>query len=175
MKAFDRADMDDMLVTMNQNGVTGKVWRLMRSLNQGLTARVNTKAGLSREINRKTGGKQGGKLIVALFAKMMDFPASDMMNQGLGFEIDGMKIPSLLFVDDNVSFAKGYEQQQIRLNSVNGFAIKHKIKWGACKCKMMEIGNHREKRTKWKLGDKEIEKYSTYRLPRGTNFSKWQE
>ena len=94
---------------------------------------------------------------------MMDSPASDMMNQGLGFEIDGMKISSLLFVDDNVSFAKGYEQQQIRLNSVNGFAIKHKIEWGASKCKTMEIANRREKRTKWKLGDKEIERCSTYR------------
>ena len=100
---------------------------------------------------------KGGKLFVALFAKMMDSPASGMMNQGLGFEIDGMKISSLLFVDDNVSFADGYEQQQIRLNSVNGFAIKHKIEWGACKCKTMEIGNHREKQIKWKLGDKEID------------------
>ena len=57
--------MDDMLATMNERGVTGKVWRLMRSLSKGLTAKVNTKAGLSREITRETGGKQGRKLIVS--------------------------------------------------------------------------------------------------------------
>ena len=80
----------------------------MKSLNKGLTARVNTKAGLSREICRETGGKQGGKLIVALFAKMMDSLATDLMDEGLGIEIGNVKIPSLLYVDDNVSFAEGY-------------------------------------------------------------------
>ena len=163
VKAFDRADMDDMLVTMNNYGVTGKVWRLMKALNQGLKARVNTKAGLSRELSRETGGKQGGKLIVSLFAKMMDTLATDLMDDGLGIDIGGVKIPSLLFVDDNVSFAEGYEQQQVILDSVNEFAVKHKIEWGASKCKTMEIGNHKEKRTTWKLGNKEIEKCSTYR------------
>ena len=77
--------------------------------------------------------------------------------------IGDVKIPSLLFVDDNVSFAEGYEQQQMTLNSVNEFAIKHKIEWGASKCKTMEIGNHKEKQTTWKLGNKEIEKCSTYK------------
>ena len=64
--------MDDMLYTLHQNGFRGKVWRLKRSLNVGLTAKVETKAGLTREIKRETGGKQGGKLMVPMFAKNMD-------------------------------------------------------------------------------------------------------
>ena len=49
-KAFDKASMDDMLYVLYKNGFRGKVWRLTMALNKGLTARVKTKAGLSREI-----------------------------------------------------------------------------------------------------------------------------
>ena len=162
-KAFDRADMDDMLVAMHDSGVKGKVWRLMKTLNEGLTAKINTKAGLTREIRRETGGKQGGKLMVSLFAKMMDTLASDMMEKNMGITIGDTKIPSLLFVDDNVSFAEGYEQQEETLNTVNEFAIKHKLEWGAPKCKTMEVGTHKEQKSMWKLGVKDIEKCSTYK------------
>ena len=163
MKAFDRADMDDMLVAMHDNGVTGKVWRLMKCLNEGLTAKISTKAGLTREIRRETGGKQGGKLMVPLFSKMMDTLASDMIEKDMGITVGNAKIPSLLFVDDNVSFAEGYVQQEETLKNVNEFAIKHKLEWGAPKCKTMEIGNHTEERSTWKLGRKDIEKCKTYK------------
>ena len=93
----------------------------------------------------------------------MDTLASDMMSKDMGINVGNVRIPSLLFVDDNVSFAEGYKQQEETLKNVNEFAIKHKLEWGASKCKTMEIGNHREERSTWKLGMKEIEKCSTYK------------
>ena len=71
VKAYDRADTDDMMYSLSKTGVKGKLWKLTRSMNEGLTARVNTKAGLTRQIQRETGGKQGGKLIVPLFATIL--------------------------------------------------------------------------------------------------------
>jgi hypothetical protein len=53
--------MDDMLHVIHEQGFTGKIWRLRMTLNKNLTARVKTKAGLSRKILRETGRKQGGK------------------------------------------------------------------------------------------------------------------
>ena len=163
VKAYDRADMDDMLVTMNASGVKGKIWRLMRSINEGLKAKVNTKAGLSREIVRETGGKQGGKLIVSLFAKMMDTLATDLFGKGLGIKIGEELIPTLLFVDDSVTFADGYKQQEDTLKVVDEFAVKHKIEWGAAKSQTMEVGNHKEQRQTWNLGEKVIKKCDSYR------------
>ena len=58
-KAYDRADMNDMLYVLNRQGFQGKIWRLTKSLNEGLTAQVKTKAGMTREIKRVKGGKQG--------------------------------------------------------------------------------------------------------------------
>ena len=140
-KAYDRADMKNMLYILHINGFTGKIWRLTRSLNIGLTARVKTKAGLTRELKRETGGKQGGKLMVPLFAKAMDTIAEEFVEEGdLGIQIMSQTIPALLFMDDLTTIAEGYEQEQKTLDAVNNFGIKHKIEWGQDKCKVMEVG-----------------------------------
>ena len=69
-KAYDRADVEDMLVTVWERGLKGKLWRLMKCLNMNLTAKIKTRHGLTEEILRKAGGKQGGKNFGFLFAKM---------------------------------------------------------------------------------------------------------
>ena len=163
-KAYDRADMDDMLYIVHQQGFEGKIWRLTKSMNEELTAKVKTKARLTREIRREKGGKQGGKLMVPLFAKMMDKLPEEMNEvETLGIKVDDMKIPALVYVDDATSLAIGYTQQQITLDAINEFAIKHKLEWGAEKCKVMEIGSHKEKKTEWKLGEKIITNCQDYK------------
>ena len=162
-KAYDKADMNDMLYSLNKSNVSGRLWRLTKSLNQGLTARVNTKAGITREIKRETGGKQGGKVIVPLFAKMMDNWADDCMESQTGVVIGETSIPGLLYMDDLASMAEGYSQQEQTLHQVNEFSIKHKLEWGQAKCKVMELGYHKEKRSSWKLGDKEISSCQSYK------------
>ena len=98
--------MDNMLFCINQAGVKGKLWRLVKSLNEGLSAQVKTKAGLTRKIQRDTGGKQGGKLIVPLFAKTMDTLPEEMIKQEeLGAQFGDSKIPCLVYMDDAISFA----------------------------------------------------------------------
>ena len=162
-KAYDRANMEDMLYILHKGGFKGKIWRLTRTLNVGLTAKIKTKAGLTREIKRETGGKQGGKLMVPMFAKTMDTAAEEMREKDLGIVIRDQKIPGLIFMDDLGTMAEGYEQQEKTLETVHDFGVKHKIEWGQDKCKVMELGTHREDRKGWKLGDKTIENCQTYK------------
>ena len=42
-KAYDRADVDDMLVTVWERGLRGKLWRLMKALNTHLTDKIKTR------------------------------------------------------------------------------------------------------------------------------------
>ena len=119
---------------------------------------------MSRLIKRDKGGKQGGKLIVPLFAKMMDSLAEDMQeDQALGIIIECMRIAALLYVDDVVSIAEGYTQQETTLKSVSNFSLKHQLEWGEQKCKVMELGTHKEERTNWKLGKKTISNCKSYK------------
>ena len=163
-KAYDRADMDDMLYILHKNGFSGKIWRLTRSVNVGLTARAKTKSGLTREIERNTGGKQGGKLMVPMFAKTMDTAAEELEEAtNIGIKIGNQNIPALIFMDDVSSMAEGYEQQERTLQAINEFGMKHKVEWGQDKCKVMEVGTHKEKKKEWKLGQKTIENCKSYK------------
>ena len=163
-KAFDKASMDDMLYVLHKNGFRGKIWRLTKALNKGLTARVKTKAGLSREIKRETGGKQGGKLMVPMFAKTMDTLAEDMQeDQSLGILIRNHRLASLLFMDDALTFSEGSEQQIRALDAVCEFGKKHQIEWGEAKCNVMEVGTHKVTTKEWKLGEKTIKSCESYK------------
>ena len=51
-------------------------------------------------------------------------------------------IDVLLWVDDVVSCREGKINQEQMLNKLAEFAIKHKLKWGQAKCKVMKVGKH---------------------------------
>ena len=163
-KAYDRADVEDMLITIWEHGMKGKLWRLMKSINTNLTARIKTKNGLTREISRIAGGKQGGKNFGFLFAKMMDVLAEDAGNdEQMGVEFDGLHMSLLEWVDDVVTFAVGENQQTHTLEQVNEFAVKHKLKWGRDKCNVMDVGNGKYNRRSWDLGKVTIDSCTEYK------------
>ena len=162
-KAYDHADPQDMLYVAWNAGLKGKLWRLTKLLNTDLTARINTRYGKTRQITREVGGKQGGKIMTFLFAKLIDTLAEDLQSEvELGIDICGLILSVLEWVDDVISFAENYEQQIKTLDFINEFAIKHKLSWGAGKCKVMQIGVTNNMNTKWKLGDKEITSTDRY-------------
>ena len=110
------------------------------------------------------GGKQGSRLTGRMFAKMMDLIAEELNGEKLGFEItEDFLIDVLLWVDDVVSCTEGKVNQEQMLNKVNEFAIKHKLKWGQAKCKVMKVGKHNKKAEEWTLGDMKIEETDKYK------------
>ncbi len=55
-KAYDNADVHNMLYIIWQAGVRGKIWRLLKNMSTNLTAVVKTRYGVSRPIKRENGG-----------------------------------------------------------------------------------------------------------------------
>ena len=163
-KAYDHADVHDMLNILWEKGVRGKTWRIVKMLNENLTARIKTRYGMTRKINRETGGKQGGKTTTTMFAKMMDIlPEKMMENLNLGVKLGNAKIAALLWVDDVVTIAQNESQQKETLNFVSDFANKHKLTWSADKCNAMELGTHKNFKEKWDLGEEKIEHHYKYK------------
>ena len=162
-KAYDHADPDHMLHVAWNSGLKGKLWRLTKLLNTNLTARVNTRYGKSRKILREIGGKQGGKIMTFLFAKLMDTLAEDIQRiPDLGISINDVDLGVLEWVDDVISFAENLAQQEKTLDFINDFAIKHKFKWGPDKCKVMQIGIKNDPEKKWSLGENTITSTNKY-------------
>ena len=81
-----------------------------------------------------------------------------------GFKLSPEFILSvLLWVDDVISLAEGEEKQEIVLQKINDFAIRHKLQWGQSKCKVMRVGRHTNAEKEWKLGDLTIQETNSYK------------
>ena len=125
---------------------------------------IKTRHGLTREILRRAGGKQGGKNFGFLFAKMMDVLAEEVeKDETIGVLFEELRIALLEWVDDVVTFAVGSEQQNLTLACVDEFAVKHKLKWGKDKCNVMQVGSGEYSKTKWNLGKLEIDSCMEYK------------
>ena len=163
-KAYDHADMKDMLFILWNQGIRGKIWRLTRELNENLTAKIKTKHGITRQIKRELGGKQGGKNMTTLFSKMIDvYEEEARENEELGIIVKGRKMNSFLWVDDVATVAEGIEQQEKTLQFTNNFAVRHKLKWGIDKCNVLEIGKKKNSKAEWNLGREKIKTADEYK------------
>ena len=163
-KAYDHVDNNDMLTIIWEKGLRGKAWRILKNLNKELTATAKTQHGLTREICMEIGGKQGSRLTGRLFSKLMDTLAEEFEAAGEGYALTNeFIIAALLWVDDVVTCADGNENQEKTLERINKFAKNHKLQWGQEKCKILQIGKHKETHKEWKIGSMAIEKSDTYK------------
>ena len=163
-KAYDNVNNDDMLNIIWEKRLRGKAWRILRNLNNDLKAIVKTKYGPTHTIEMQIGGKQGSRLTGRMFGKMMDSLSEDLQQTNEGFKLnDEFTIAVLLWVDDVVSCVEGTENQQMMLNRIAEFATKHKLRWGASKCKVMRIGKHHDAKQEWEFGDLKIEETDSYK------------
>ena len=137
-KAYDNVDNDDMLKTVWDCGLKGKVWRVLRNMNTNLKAAVKTKHGLTEEFDMVVGGRQGSKTTGRLFALMMDRLAAKLLETNIGFPLTPeTRIPVLEWVDDVISCVEGKRNQLEILNHMDQFSKEHKLKWGQEKCQVM--------------------------------------
>ena len=163
-KAYDNVDNADMLNIMWQKGLRGKAWRILKNLNEGLKANIKTRFGPTRTIEMAIGGKQGSRLTGRMFSKLMDTLAEEIEPTGEGFQLDhSLTIAYLLWFDDVISCVEGNDNQVKMLDQIAEFAIRHKLRCGAEKCKVMRIGKHSDEKQKWKLGTLDIEETDIYR------------
>ena len=73
-----------------------------------------------------------------------------------------MTIRCLIWVDDVVSCFEGHANQEKMLDRIADFAVKHKLRWGAEKCKVMRIGKQKDEKRKWSFGTLEIDEADEY-------------
>ena len=164
-KAYDNADVNNMLYIMWNAGVKGKMWRILKNLNKDTTAVIKTRFGLSRQLTRENGGKQGSRIQGRFFSKQMDTLSEDIIqNCNMKFRInENFAIGCLEWVDDALSCTSGMKNQKEMLKIVDEFAAKNKIEWGEAKCQVMQVGPKVRVPPTWDLGDKRIKNTTSYK------------
>ena len=165
-KAYDQADVKNMLHIAWNAGVRGKMWRILKNMSTNLTASIKTRFGLTRQIVRENGGRQGSRLTGKLFAKQMDTLSEKFLSNEIegAVEIDeDFLIGCLEWVDDVLTMTQDFERAKEILTKVDDFAKANKLRWGLNKCKMMIIGKKTKMLEEWKLGNQVIGNTSSYK------------
>ena len=164
-KAYDRADVNNMMHIIWKAGVRGKLWRILLNLSTNLRATIKTRYGPSREIIRENGGRQGSSLTGRLFSKQMDTLSEQCEEQNEeNFVInENFNIGCLEWVDDVLSCTTGIVKQKIMLKKIDEFAMKNKLEWGESKCQVMQVGKKVTVPDYWELGEKKIANTNNYK------------
>ena len=162
-KAYDKAWLDGILYVLHKQGVTSRLWKLVKCLNSNLKTTIQTKHGATRKIEIKDSIRQGGVLSVSLYALLMDEINKDMKQTQLGIEVPGSdtRIPCLLWMDDVLLIETNEQKKQALLNSTDHTSKKYHIEFGMPKTKFLRP-NKVKTSIDLKLGEKNIEETDKY-------------
>ena len=161
-KAYDKAWLNAILYALNQNGIQGKNLRMIKKLNSNLTARVQTRYGLTRKIKIRDSIRQGGVLSVIEYATLIDEIAKELKQKKLGFETQAnIVLDSLLWMDDVCLIHHDLKKLQEILDVTNHVANKYHIQFGAAKCKVIKLG--KGKKSNLKLNGETLQEVQAYK------------
>ena len=161
-KAYDKAWLQAIIYAMHKSGITGELLRLVKKINENLTAIIETKHGVTRKIQIKDSIRQGGVLAVVAYANLMDEIAKEIKeNKENLITIGNNEKPGcLLWMDDVVLLHTDKKQMQEMLNTTHEIASRYRIKFGAAKSKVLVIGKDK---AEFKIGNQPIEEATTYK------------
>ena len=125
-----------------KNGVEGKNLTIIKKkLNSNLTARIQTRFGLTKEIPIKDSIRQGGVLSVVEYATLIDEISKELRKRNQGVRTAaGTQIDSLLWMDDVCLIHSDRDELQQMLDITNHVAKKYHIEFGAAKFKVVKMG-----------------------------------
>ena len=171
-KAYDLIWKAAILNTLWEGGIRGKLWRIMRELNNNLTATIDTRFGPTRSIEITGSIRQGGVLSGTEFAALVDRCETDLQNAGLGVDHGPDRVASLLLMDDIILVADSAGQLQEMLDVMDNFAKEWHLTFSQAKSKIMIVrpsstGNTIPSRASfgpnmWKLGEHILNETNTY-------------
>ena len=165
-KAYDKAWLNAILYTAHKHGLKGKNWRIMKELNNNLTATVRTEVGNTRTIKIRDSIRQGGVLSVIEYANLIDEIAKELKERTVGNQklwsnnISGC----LLWMDDVALIHHDKDELQKMLDITDDIAKRYHIKFGKEKSQILTIGkNESTPQGGAEIGDLTLDNTATYK------------
>jgi hypothetical protein len=103
--------------------------------------RIKLNDKYSRTFSTEMGVIQGGVLSPILFSIFINDMIEELTIAGHGIQMNGLKIPALLFADDVTLIPSSVTETRKMLQIVEKFATKWKCSFGLLKCGVMPIVN----------------------------------
>ena len=165
-KAYDKAWLTGIMEVLYKQGLTDNHWTIVKRLNENLTAKLQTKYGLTRTIKILDSIRQGGVLSTTMYGILMDEISKELQEKSQGITIaeNGIKQGSLLWVDDVFLIALEGELQK-PLDITNEISNKYHIEYGEPKSNALPIktGKKQLKENKYHLGEMSLRNTDKYK------------
>jgi hypothetical protein len=164
-KAFDRVYRGGLWCRLAEEGVKGKMWRVLRSIYSTVQSCVRVDDKLTDWFSLETGVRQGCILSPLLYAMFINGLVKELNKLGTGVAISVRdKLSSLLYADDIVLITENRYELQMMLDKVTEYAKKWRFELNNKKSEVVVFGSPRAPRNiPWKLGGKEIKQVTHYK------------
>jgi hypothetical protein len=165
-KAFDRVFRAGLWKRIAEEGVKGKMWRVLKSIYETVESCVKVNGSLTDWFPIETGVRQGCVLSPLLYAIFINGLVKELNELNIGVEIEkeGKTLSSLLYADDIVLIADDRYNLQTMLNTVTKYAKKWRFELNPKKSEVVVFGQkYAPRNIKWKLGDKIIKQVTQYK------------
>ena len=108
-KAFDRVWRNGLWKALWDEGIRGKMWRVLRSLYEKTRSCIKLNGKMTNTFNIEVGVRQGCVLSPLLFSIFINNLAKKLKQSNIGIKIGNVKIASLFYADDIVLIAENEE------------------------------------------------------------------
>jgi hypothetical protein len=158
-KAYDRVDRLRLFDILRKVGFSRKIVNIVKSLYENTSAKYRLGDLETEQVRSIRGVRQGCTLSPLLFGLYTEELAVRMRKSGLGLNVDGERLSSLLYADDIVAVSESWQELQVMLDIVNGYGRDFNVKFSGDKSKVMVVnGDELDKERKWNIGDVVIER-----------------
>jgi hypothetical protein len=165
-KAFDRVFRAGLWKRVAEEGVKGKMWRVLRSIYETVESCVRVSGKCTDWFPVNTGVRQGCILSPLLYALFINGLIKELKRLDIGVEIEegGEKLNSLLYADDIVLLAQNRQDLQKLMNAVTDYARKWRFELNPKKSEVVVFGMKRAPRNiVWKLGEHVVKQVNQYK------------
>ena len=135
-KAFDKAWRNGLLRKLANNGVTGKLLRLIGEFYTETKSMARLQEGISREFETTAGVMQGSMLSPTLFNLLLN-EIVETMNDCNGFKIEGITVKMLLYADDIVLISDCRNDLQKMIKKCENYGNRWRFQFSASKTKLI--------------------------------------
>ena len=129
-----------------EEGIKGKMWRVLKSIYKTVESCVKLKGDMSEWFSIETGVRQGCVLSPLLYALFINGLVREINALDLGVEIDerGHKLSTLLYADDIVLITDNRKNLQKMLDTVTNYAKKWRFELNPKKSEVVVFGTPQE-------------------------------
>jgi len=164
-KAFDRVFRAGLWSRVAEEGVKGKMWRVLVSIYKTVESCVKVDGNITEWFPVDTGVRQGCILSPLLYALFINGLVREINSLNKGIHItQEQKLSALLYADDIVLMCENRYDLQDMLDVVSKYAKKWRFELNPKKSEVVVFGTkYPPRNVEWKLGESKIKQVTKYK------------